>query len=256
MLLGPDLTFNGGVDDGFIVRVNPRGTGLSYSGYIGGDAIDSAVGVAADLAGNVYVTGVTRSYENSFPVSVGPDLTFNARTDAYVLEIGAVPDEIVCRTGTVDLGVSPVPASVLSINDTIGDGCRVLEASPDTALTIAMDRSPAGPDPTPFVLYAWAGVPNGTTVSPQPINLGATCFPTPLDIGSNPQPLQIWNNLGRQARLGVPRRPSTAAPSIVEHLPGGVGFPITVTFQGLILDNGSAADQPGSLTNAIVLLVE
>ena len=90
--VGPDLTFNGGNGDAFVAKVNPSGTALDYAGYIGGSSQDVGWGVAVDATGNVYVTGDTRSSQASFPVTVGPDLTFNGgRDDAFVAKIGIGP---------------------------------------------------------------------------------------------------------------------------------------------------------------------
>ena len=40
-----------------------------------------------DGAGNAYVTGYTSSDETSFPVTVGPDLTFSGNYDAFVAKV-------------------------------------------------------------------------------------------------------------------------------------------------------------------------
>jgi len=91
--VGPDLTYNGsanGDDDAFVAKVNPAGTGLVYCGYIGGRFEEEGHGIAVDAAGNAYVTGYTRSDEQTFPVKVGPDLTFNDNgrsTDAFVAKV-------------------------------------------------------------------------------------------------------------------------------------------------------------------------
>jgi hypothetical protein len=42
-----------------------------------------------DASGNAYVTGVTTSTEASFPVTVGPDLTYNLNGDAFVAKVDA-----------------------------------------------------------------------------------------------------------------------------------------------------------------------
>lgn len=79
---GPDLTFNdaaGAVNgDAFIAKVAPDGTGLAYAGYVGGANTDFGGKVAVDRQGSAYLFGVTASDEKSFPVRVGPDLTFNS----------------------------------------------------------------------------------------------------------------------------------------------------------------------------------
>ena len=86
--VGPDLTFNGN-GDAFVAKVNAAGTALLYAGYIGGSADEGGYGIAVDVAGNAYVTGVTDSSETTFPVTVGPDLTYNGGSDAFVAEVNA-----------------------------------------------------------------------------------------------------------------------------------------------------------------------
>ena len=87
--VGPGLTYNGGLynGDAFVAKVNSAGTALFYCGYIGGSDDDSGNGIAVDSSGNVYVTGDTESTEATFPVTVGPDLTFNGSTDAFVAKV-------------------------------------------------------------------------------------------------------------------------------------------------------------------------
>lgn len=90
--VGPDLTHNDS-DDVFVAKVNAGGTALAYCGYVGGGGQDQGTGIAVDTAGNAYVTGVTRSNEDTFPVVGGPDLTysgggFSAR-DAFVAQVQA-----------------------------------------------------------------------------------------------------------------------------------------------------------------------
>jgi uncharacterized protein (TIGR03437 family) len=55
--------------DGFVAKLNPTGTALLYSTYLGGRANDMAKGVALDVQGNAYVGGST--YSSDFPVSEG-----------------------------------------------------------------------------------------------------------------------------------------------------------------------------------------
>jgi uncharacterized repeat protein (TIGR01451 family) len=90
VLAGPDLTYNGGTYDGFVAKVNAGGTGLVYCGYIGGAGRDEGSGLAVDGSGNAYITGRAGSAESSFPVKVGPDLTYNGGTyDAFAAKINA-----------------------------------------------------------------------------------------------------------------------------------------------------------------------
>jgi hypothetical protein len=60
-------TFTGGNIKGFAAKLDPTGAHLLYSTYLGGDHEDTARAIAADNAGNAYVTGFTSSL--NFPVS-------------------------------------------------------------------------------------------------------------------------------------------------------------------------------------------
>jgi len=55
--------------DAFATKLNPTGTALVYSTYLGGTNYDEANGVAVHSAGNAYVTGGTNSTD--FPVTPG-----------------------------------------------------------------------------------------------------------------------------------------------------------------------------------------
>ena len=91
---GPDLTYNGGANDGFVARVQADGTGLVYCGYVGGSGDDDVHGIALDSAGNVYLAGQTSSNEASFPVVVGPDLSYNGgANDAFVAKLKLNPTD-------------------------------------------------------------------------------------------------------------------------------------------------------------------
>ena len=95
VVVGPDLTFNGSID-AFVAKVNAAGTALVYAGYIGGSGSDVGNGIAVDGSGNAYVTGRTTSFESSFPVLGGPDLTHNGGThDAFVAKVNAAGTALV-----------------------------------------------------------------------------------------------------------------------------------------------------------------
>jgi len=86
--VGPDLDFSA-FWEAFVAKVNAAGTALDYCGYIGGSSSDFGYGIAVDASGNAYVTGQTESTEASFPVAVGPDLSHNGGTDAFVARVNA-----------------------------------------------------------------------------------------------------------------------------------------------------------------------
>lgn len=86
VLVGPDLTYSYGdfIGDAFVAKVNAAGTGLDYCGYIGGSKDDAARAIAVDAAGGAYITGFT---QGNLPVSVGPDLSFNSGSDAFIAKV-------------------------------------------------------------------------------------------------------------------------------------------------------------------------
>ena len=64
---GAGICANSLCRDAFIAKLNPQGTGLIYSTYLGGSSIDYSNGVDVDSRGNAYVTGVTLSPD--FPIT-------------------------------------------------------------------------------------------------------------------------------------------------------------------------------------------
>jgi predicted lipoprotein with Yx(FWY)xxD motif len=82
------ISTSGGNGDAFIIKLNPSGTSVLYATYFGGNARDSARGVAVDAAGNAYVTGFTNSPD--FPVTAGayrsPSL---GQSDAFAIKVNA-----------------------------------------------------------------------------------------------------------------------------------------------------------------------
>jgi hypothetical protein len=78
-------TFSGGCYDAFITELNPTGSGLLYSTYLGGIDLDQVRGIAVDTSGNAYVSGFTRS--SDFPITEGAFQTILGGEDAFVTEI-------------------------------------------------------------------------------------------------------------------------------------------------------------------------
>jgi hypothetical protein len=72
---GPQLTAQGG-RDGFVAKVNPEGTGLVYSGFVGGTGPEDLFGIALNSAGNAYVVGITESHHSSLPTFRGPQTVY------------------------------------------------------------------------------------------------------------------------------------------------------------------------------------
>jgi hypothetical protein len=82
------MTSSGGFD-AYMTKLNPAGSGLVYSTYLGGSGFDRGDGIAVDSAGSAYMTGETTS--NNFPTTSGAFQTaLSGSEDAFVTKIGGL----------------------------------------------------------------------------------------------------------------------------------------------------------------------
>jgi subtilisin-like proprotein convertase family protein len=87
---------NQGLMSAFVAKLNPAGSALVYSTYLGGSAIDSGTGIALDTAGNAYVAGVSLSTD--FP-SVAPfQPAPGGEADAFVAKLNPAGSALVYST--------------------------------------------------------------------------------------------------------------------------------------------------------------
>jgi hypothetical protein len=85
-------TANGGGRDAFVTKLDPTGSALVYSTYLGGSDHDEGYGIAVDSLGNAYATGITRSTD--FPTTPGAfQAASGGAADAFVAKIAASPAE-------------------------------------------------------------------------------------------------------------------------------------------------------------------
>jgi hypothetical protein len=82
-------SFRGGDgDDTIVVKINSAGTSLVYSTFIGGSGDDESRAIAVDAAGNVIITGYTRSHD--FPTINALQPNFGgASHDIFVTSLNA-----------------------------------------------------------------------------------------------------------------------------------------------------------------------
>jgi hypothetical protein len=105
--------FGGGQGDVFVTKMNPSGTALVYSTYLGGGSNDVGYSIALDVMGDAYVTGSTSS--TNFPVTSGAFQTTICQTSiyscAFVSELNPSGSGLVYSTflggsgGAVGLGI-------------------------------------------------------------------------------------------------------------------------------------------------------
>lgn len=112
-----------GARDAFVTKLNPQGSALVYSTYLGGRDEDTAHGIALDAAGNAYVTGVTFEglEPNNFPITPGAfQPTFGGGFyDAFVTKLNATGSALIYSSylggggyGTAELGDNGIGIAV------------------------------------------------------------------------------------------------------------------------------------------------
>src|SRR5439155_446811 len=81
-------TFAEGSGDAFVTQLNPAGSALVYSTYLGGSGFDTGLGLALGAGGTAYVTGNTDSAD--FPTTAGVFQTASGGgNDAFVTKLNS-----------------------------------------------------------------------------------------------------------------------------------------------------------------------
>jgi uncharacterized glyoxalase superfamily protein PhnB len=81
--------YGGGNSDSFVSKLDPTGTILVYSSYLGGSNTELATGIAVDSGGSAYVTGQTCSsdFPQANPLQANP----GGNCDAYIAKVSILP---------------------------------------------------------------------------------------------------------------------------------------------------------------------
>ncbi len=99
-----DTTFDGGVFDSYVAKLDPAGNGaadLIYSTLLGSGNYDRILDIAVDAAGNAYVTGLTGLAGSVFfPTTMGAfDTSFNGgRFDGFVTVLDPAGENLLYST--------------------------------------------------------------------------------------------------------------------------------------------------------------
>jgi len=96
-----DTSFNGGCDV-FIAKLNPSGSSLSYSTFIGGSDDEYSWRICLDSMKNAYITGITGSPlmpVGDYPTTTGAyDTTHNGLDDSFVTKLNSAGSSLVYST--------------------------------------------------------------------------------------------------------------------------------------------------------------
>ena len=150
-----------GTANAFAAKLNPAGSALVYSTFLGGSGLENANAVALDAAGSLYVAGYTSSVD--FPVTAG------------------APQSVL--TGSYNAFVSKLSASGALVYSTLLGGSRS-----DTATSVAVDQSGRA------ILGGYTTSPDFPLVAAvQPAFQGAfDAFATVLDAGGASIPFSSY----------------------------------------------------------------
>jgi hypothetical protein len=117
-----DRTHNGSYD-AFVAKINPEGSALVYSTFLGGNGVDQAVDIAVDVHGHAYLIGATAS--GDYPTTPSAfDTSHNGGYDVFVSKLGPAGDNLLYSTylGGSSVEVDPNDRDPLAIAlDTSGN---------------------------------------------------------------------------------------------------------------------------------------
>lgn len=85
-----------GKRDAFVTKIDPFGSALLFSTYLGGDSLDFAKDITIGSSGTVWVTGYTGS--SDFPVKNALISTFSGKLDAFVTRLSSTHPDLLFST--------------------------------------------------------------------------------------------------------------------------------------------------------------
>jgi hypothetical protein len=85
-----------GEPDAFVAKLNPAGSALVFSTYLGGSGDDRGLGIALDTSGSVYVAGVSRSTD--FPTVAAFQSANRGERDAFISKLNSAGSNLMYST--------------------------------------------------------------------------------------------------------------------------------------------------------------
>jgi hypothetical protein len=177
--------FGGGTTDAFYAKLNPDGSALILSTYLGGAGNEDGYGVALDSTGGSYISGDTQS--TNFPITPGAFQTANTGAyDAFITKLAA---DFSISAATSSATVSPGSAASYSLtvapaggfDGTVSLACSGLPAESSCSFSpssVTLD----GFDSSAVTLSITTTAPSALTPQPR-----IPLAPDPLSPGLNSQ---------------------------------------------------------------------
>ena len=142
---GPIQGTSGGGIDAFVTKLNPAGSGIVYSTYLGGAVADRAYAIAVNSAGEAYVTGETASAGTSpFPTRNAIQSANAGGNDVFVAKLNAAGDDLLYSTYLG--GTASDRARGIALDPTGAAYVAGYAASENFPTANAIDATPGGGD--------------------------------------------------------------------------------------------------------------
>jgi hypothetical protein len=175
--------FDRSLGDGavFVTKLNPAGSALGYSTFLGGNTRDGSGSIEVDAVGSAYVTGLTDS--GDFPTTPGAfDRTLGGDTDVFITKLNAAGSALGYSTFLGGSSSSEVGRGIAV--DAVGNAYVTGESdSPDFPTTPgAFDRTPGSNVPFSTDAYVTKLNPAGSALGYSTL-LGGSDTDGALDIG-------------------------------------------------------------------------
>jgi len=189
---------NGGSANAIVTKLNPSGSALVYSTYLGGSIGDTSSGIAVDSSGNAYVVGFTQS--RNFPTANAIQAAYRGGDylgDAFVTKISQLADT------PPTIGLSPTSLSFTGTQGGVSPGYQ----------TVSIANTGGGT----FVWTATASTTSGATwliLSPASETVPSTLTaPSTLTVSASTAGLAVgtYNGSIVLAATGASNTPQTVA---------------------------------------------
>lgn len=108
-----------GGSDGFVSKINPAGSTLVYSTFLGGGADDQVLGLAVLANGNVFVSGVTASRNLPMGGSVLNRQYLGGPSDGFLLQLSANASQVLAASYLGGNGEDSADAIAIRVEGTI-----------------------------------------------------------------------------------------------------------------------------------------
>jgi hypothetical protein len=161
-----------GTQNVFVAVLNPAGSALLFSTYLGGSATDSGYAIALDGASNIYVAGLATSAD--FPMIRALQNILNpGNSNPFLAQFASIftADIIPLPAGSQPPATAPLPIPVVETG-AIRDGYLVVTPDPNTS--------------TPLVTLTFGTVSSGLVLSQAAILPTAMSTSTSIDVDTVP----------------------------------------------------------------------